>query len=199
MNEKNGADQSGHKHNEMYKKFKVSDEEYVEMCNKFKKLCYAQAWDVIRRNSSNNHNFDIEDLIQTQLLSALKSTIYLKFYRYTEKCFAVCEKYVSTKKDKKLLDKLLGFWNNRKRHGAHRRTFNSQHEEQLEELVLKLVPEKEIPKPQDPIEMDAAFGVYFKSCTWNSTRSVGKSITKEKNLRVGMCSLSDYDYLGTYE
>jgi hypothetical protein len=44
--------------------------------------------------------------------------------------------------------------------------------------------------------MDSKFATYCKAITWNAQKSLGKKITREKSIRTGMVSLSEYDYLG---
>jgi len=63
-------------------------------------------------------------------------------------------------------------------------------------LVKCLVPIKKRPSKKTPLLMDTKFITYCKAITWNAQKALGKKITREKSIRTGMVSLSEYDYLG---
>jgi hypothetical protein len=67
----------------------------------------------------------------------------------------------------------------------------------LENIVKNYVPEDKSPSRKDNLKIDCKFSTYCKAIVWNGQKSMGKKITKEKTIRTGLCSLSEYDYLGT--
>jgi hypothetical protein len=98
-----------------------------------------------------------------------------------------------------ILRELVLLWHNRTRHGANRQKFGIVQETLLYNIVKRVVPVKERPKKKSPLKIDDKFGTYCKAIAWNAQKSLGRKITKEKNIRSGMASLSDFDYLGSNE
>lgn len=96
-----------------------------------------------------------------------------------------------------ILQELVSLWHNRTRHGANRQKFGEHQERLLDRMVKKVVPLKERPDREKQLAIDTKFKVYCKAITWNTQKSMGRKITKEKGLRSGQVSLSDYDYLAT--
>jgi hypothetical protein len=66
----------------------------------------------------------------------------------------------------------------------------------LEKLVRCLVPKDERPNKKAPLVIDTKFTTYCKAISWNQQKSMGKKITREKSIRNGLVSLSQFDYLG---
>lgn len=96
-----------------------------------------------------------------------------------------------------ILQELVDLWHNRTRHGASKQKFGPHQEAMLERLVQKVIPKTERPSKEKPLDIDAKFKIYCKAITWNTQKSMGRKITKEKSIRSGQVSLSDYDYLAT--
>lgn len=105
----------------------------------------------------------------------------------------------NTKKDLTILilRELVDLWHNRTRHGASKQKFGPHQEALLEKLVQKVVPKAERPSKEKPLNVDGRFKIYCKAITWNTQKSMGRKITKEKCIRSGQVSLSDFDYLAT--
>lgn len=175
--------------------FKVTNDEYAQLAKVFKKLCYFQAWQLMKKNTKNNHTNDVEDVVQEQLLHLLVAGAYYKRQIYIERCLAVCESCAKDKLIASTVSELASLWENRKRHGANRQKFGLFQENLLDILVQSVVPKKKRPSKSAPLKIDAKFRTYCKSITWNAIKTTGKKITKEKNIRSGLVSLSDFDYL----
>ncbi len=94
-----------------------------------------------------------------------------------------------------VLQELVILWHNRTRHGANRQKFGPQQEKLLRKVVNSIVPARERPDKKAPLRVDAKFETYCKAITWNSQKSMGRKITREKSIRTGQVSLSDFDYL----
>lgn len=175
--------------------FGVTDEEYVALDGEFKKLCYTQAWQLLRKNSRNNHTNDFEDVVQELKMHILIAGSYYKRQIYIEKSLHLVKKYVKDKFLRQIAVELADLWKNRKRHGANRQKFGPLQEKLLDKLLVKVVPKKERPSKKTALKMDAKFATYCKAITWNCQKNIGKKITREKSVRVGQVSLSEFDYL----
>lgn len=181
--------------NNISKKFPITTEEYKKLEEKFGKLCYYAAWQLNRRNSNNNHNFEVEDFQQELMISILRAGSYYKRQCYIEDSFESIRKNVKRKTDKLILKKLIKLWANRTKHGANRQVFGEPEEIILDRLVKKTVPKNIRPDKYAALILDSKFCTYAKQILWNCQRSIGKKITKERPIRVGQVSLSDFDYL----
>ena len=181
--------------NNISKKFPITQEEYFKLDEKFGKLCYYAAWQLSRRNSNNNHNFEIEDFQQELMISILRAGSYYKRQCFIEQCFESIKNYGKSKSHKLKLKKLIKLWNNRTKHGANRQVFGEPEEIILEKLVKATTPKINRPSKQSDLLLDGKFFTYAKQILWNCQRSIGKKITKERPIRVGQVSLSDFDYL----
>lgn len=181
--------------NNISKKFPITEEEYFKLNDKFGKLCYYASWQLSRRNSNNNHNFEIEDFQQELMISILRAGSYYKRQCYIEKSFETIKKYCKNKISALKLKKLIKLWNNRTKHGANRQVFGEPEEIILDKLVKNVVPKNFRPNKNTDLILDTKFFTYAKQILWNCQRSIGKKITKERPIRVGQVSLSDFDYL----
>jgi len=94
-----------------------------------------------------------------------------------------------------MLQELVNLWHNRTRHGANRQKFGIFQERLLDNIVRQVVPKAQRPAKNQPLKIDAKFSTYCKAITWNAQKSMGRKITREKSIRTGQVSLSDYDYL----
>ena len=187
---------------EIFKNYPVTTDEFNILLGKYERLCHDISWDLIKRNSRNNHTDEEEDVNQEILISMMHAASYYKRQTYLKESLALCEKYA---KDTKFLAimgaELQTLWDNRKRHGAGRQKFGAYQEKLLDKLVKLLVPAKHRPSKKAPLNLEKKeivedFGPYCKSICWNRQRALGRKITREKPMRAGMASLSQFDYLG---
>lgn len=176
--------------------FPISNEEYMNLDKDFGKLAKKQAWELLRKNTKNNHTDDFEDVNQEVIMALLRAGSYYKRQVYIESCLKVAKLYVKDSFISKIVEELSKLWDNRTRHGANRQKFGVPQEIFLGKIIKKFVPPSERPDKNAPLKIDAAFATYCKAITWNAQKSMGRKITKEKSLRTGMASLSDFDYLG---
>jgi len=176
--------------------FPVTEEEYLLLDGKFGELCEYQAWQLIKKNTRNNHTDSQEDIAQDMRIALLRAASYYKRQCYIEDCLEKCKKYAKDAVIKSVLKQLLNLWKNKTRHGANKQKFGPHQEKMLDKLVKSLVPAKERPDRKAPLRIDTKFITYCKAITWNAQKSLGKRITREKSIRTGMVSLSEYDYLG---
>ena len=176
--------------------WRINTEEFNMLYKKFGQLCYYAAWQLANKNNKNNHQNDLEDFYQELVISLIKAGSYTKRQNYIESCFELIEKYAKEEQDIKLLNKLKNLWDNRTRHGANHQKFGSKQEKLLDNLLLKLVPTEQLPDKNKKLQINAKFSSYCKQIIWNQIRFMGKKITREKPIRVGTVSLSDFSYLG---
>jgi hypothetical protein len=71
----------------------------------------------------------------------------------------------------------------------------SRQEKILDRIINKFVPKEHRPKKDAPLKIDSKFTTYCKAIVWNGQKSMGKKITREKSIRSGMVSLSEFDFL----
>jgi len=181
----------------VYKRFPVSEDEFQELEDKYGKLTKYQSWQLIRKNDKNNHTEDPEDFFQDLSISLLRAGSYFKRQTYIERCLELCRKHAKDRFLKRLVRELIKLWENKTRHGANRQKFGIYQERLLEKLVRTLVPAHERPSRKAGLILDhPKFKAYCKAITWNEQKAAGKKITREKSLRSGQVSLSEYDYLG---
>lgn len=175
--------------------FPVTEEEYLLLNDKFGELCEYQAWQLIKKNTRNNHTDSQEDIAQDMRIALLRAASYYKRQCYIEACMELCKKCGKDPVIKSVVKQLANLWKNKTRHGANKQKFGPHQEKMLDKLVKSLVPIKERPNKKAPLRIDAKFTTYCKAITWNAQKSLGKRITREKGIRTGMVSLSEYDYL----
>lgn len=178
-------------------KFPVTNEEYFQLDEKFGSLALYQSWQLLKKNSRNNHTLDQEDIAQELRMALMRSASYYKRQCYIEKCFELCEKYAKDKFVKSVLTELKHLWKNKTRHGANRQKYGPHQEALLEKLVKHLIPLEERPSRKEPLKFDRKYSTYCKAITWNTLKAMGKKITREKSVRSGLVSLSNYDYLAS--
>lgn len=177
------------------KNFRITDEEYQQLATKFEKLCHYEAWQLIKMNAKNNCADDQQDVVQRLRIALLRAGSYTKRQVYIEGCLKALKKHIHDPFNRRILSQLLKLWKNRKRHGANRQKFGEHQEVILNKLVEMYVPKHKRPSKERPLEIDAEFSRYCKQITWNELRLIGKQITRERPLRAGMASLSEFDYL----
>jgi hypothetical protein len=157
-------------------------------------LCKFASWQLKRKNAQNNISEDVEDFIQDLRISLIRAGVYYKRQTYIEDSLSVSKKYVTDEFAKKILEELEDLWNNRKKHGANKQKFGPHQEKLLEKILRNFVPKKDRPNPKSPLRVDTKFITYCKNIAWNQQKSMGRKITKERSVRNGNVSLSDYDY-----
>lgn len=175
--------------------FPVTEEEYLLLEKKFGELCEYQAWQLIKKNTRNNHTDSQEDIAQDMRIALLRAASYYKRQCYIENCLDLCKKYAKDDFLKSILKRLSNLWKNKTRHGANKQKFGPHQEQMLDKLVKGLIPMAERPDRKAPLKMDTKFITYCKAITWNAQKSLGKRITREKSIRTGMVSISEFDYL----
>lgn len=179
----------------IFKKFPISTEEYKLLDKKFGQLCYYAAWQLTRKNSSNNHQYDLDDFQQELMLSVLRAGSYYKRQIYIDSSFLCLKEKHLNGLAQGILEQLDILWQNRTRHGANRQKFGDYQEDILDKLCATYLPENERPDRNRALIFDGKFFTYCKQIIWNAQRNLGKKITREKPLRSGQVSLSDHDYL----
>lgn len=177
-------------------KYPITSEEYNILDEKFGKLCHYAAWQLKKKNSKNSLTNDPEDDVQELRIALLKAGSYYKRQCFIESCFEALDAHVKDKFIKFLVDELKNLWLNRKRHGANRQKFGEFQEVILDRLVKKHVPKCDRPDKKEPLRIDLNFSIYLKQIVWNTQKSLGKQITRDKSWRTGLVSLSEFDYLG---
>lgn len=183
---------------EICNNFRINEEEFLELDKKFGKLCWHAAHELKKKNCKNNYTDDPEDIKQELQMSMLRAGSYYKRQIYIEKCLSVIKKYVNDFLILKIIKELESLWKNRTRHGANRQKFGSYQEKILDKIVKKYVPALDRPDKNQNLKIDSKFSTYCKAIVWNGQKSMGKKITREKSVRSGMVSISEYDYLANY-
>lgn len=176
-------------------KFKITEEEYKELDLEFGKLCWHASHQLKRKNSKNNYIDDAEDINQELRIHMLKAGSYYKRQVYIEKCFNSIKKFNKDEFTRMIVNELEDLWKNRTRHGANRQKFGAYQEKILNQILNNTVPAKQIPNVNEKLKIEKKFVKYCKAIVWNGEKSMGKKVTKEKNIRSGLVSLSEFDYL----
>lgn len=179
---------------QMYDRYKLTDEEFDVLYKKFNKLVSFQAWQLLNRNTHNNHGADFDDINQDIMIALIKSGVYYKRQTYIEECLELLKVYSDGIKVKKLID----LWENRRKHGANKQKFGEKQEKELDSLVNKIIPADKRPNPKGTLTIDKKFETYCKQITWNQLKTLGKKITKERSIRNGSVSLSEFDHVSGY-
>jgi len=177
------------------KDWKISNEEYNMLNEKFGDLAEYAAWELFKKNSRNNHTDEQSDIAQELRIALIRAGSYYKRQIYIESCLELCKKYVQDKFMIMLLESLEDLWKNKTRHGANRQKFGLYQEELLYKLTKNLVPKSSRPNKDALLKMDTKFTTYCKAITWNAQKSMGKKITREKGIRSGQVSISEFDHL----
>lgn len=180
---------------DVFEAFPISDAEYGELDTKFGRLCFHAAWQLLKKNAKNNHTDELEDIAQELRLAIVRAASYYKRQVYIVRSFQAAVARVDDDFVARILTQLGRLWENRTRHGANKVVFGAPQEELLEQVVRAHVPPGERPDKDAPLEIDTKFVVYCKAITWNCQKSMGKKITREKSMRTGMVSLSEFGHL----
>jgi hypothetical protein len=182
--------------NSIFDTFRLSNAEYEELDNKFKRLCYKIFSELKRKNSRNNYTEDLDDVMQDLRISLVRAGCYYKRQTYLVDCMAACRNHIENRFLLSVLDELEALWDNRTHHGANRQKFGGHQEKVLESLVKTLQP-KDRPDKNRDLQVDGKFATYCKSIAWNCQKNIGKKITRERAIRGGLVSLSQHDFLAT--
>ncbi len=176
-------------------KFPVTNDEFLILEDILGLLAEDVAWKLIKKNSRNNHTENQEDISQEIRMSMLTAGSYYKRQVYIEKCLDLCRSYSSDKFVKTIVKELINLWKNKTRHGANRQKFGPHQEKILDKITRKIVPLENRPSKKAPLRIDSKFKTYCKAIMWNRQKAMGKKITREKGIRGGLVSLSEFDYL----
>lgn len=182
--------------NNIFDTFRLTNSEYEELDNKFKRLCYKIFSELKRKNFRNNYTEDFDDVMQDLRISLVRAGCYYKRQTYLEDCMTVCRENI---KDPFLLSVLIeldNLWKKRTCHGANRQKFGEHQEKILESLVQTLHPKIRPSKNRD-LQVDSKFCTYCKTIAWNCQKNIGKKITRERVIRGGLVSLSEHDFLAS--
>lgn len=198
--------------NDIVSNFPIKSDEYEELDEKFGKLCYYAAHQLKKNNSQNNFMEDIDDIYQELTVHLMIAGSYYKRQVYIQNCFQLLDENVlfchyDSKEDEFVIDEednfigtivseLWSLWRNRTRHGANRQKFGPHQEKLLAKLVRQYVPSGVRPSKRAKLNIDKKFYAYCKAIIWNGQKSMGKKITREKAIRNGQVSLSEFEYLG---
>jgi len=183
----------------VFKNFPVSDEEYLKLEKKFGQLCYYASWQLIRKNSANNHQYELDDVSQELMVAVLRAASYYKRQVYIDTSLSALINVPMDKASRMVLLELVNLWNNRTRHGASRQKFGDYQEALLDEFLHRFLNKEAMPDRKRELLMETKFLTYCKQILWNATKHLGKKISREKPLRSGQVSLSDHDYLSIAE
>jgi hypothetical protein len=178
----------------IFRSFKLTDAEFEMLRKKFGDLCKYEAWQLLRKNLKNNHTDELEDIEQDLLLAMAKAGIYYKRQTYIEECIRQAKKHVKDPFLSKMVVSLSNLWDRRKFHGASRQTFGQKQERVLNQIISTL-PFDQRPNPKKPLVMCDELIIYCKGITWNQQRALGRKISKERSIRTGCVSLSEYNFL----
>lgn len=175
--------------------FPITSQEFDLLNKSFGKLCYYAAHQLQKKNCKNNYTDDFDDINQELQLSIIRAGSYYKRQIYIEKCFETISQYNMDFFLNKIVKNLQDLWQNRTRHGANRQKFGMKQEIFLDSIVKKIIPKDKRPNKFAELIIDNKFATYCKAIVWNGQKSMGKKITREKSIRSGQVSLSEYDYL----
>lgn len=189
--------------------YPITSAEYSTLEDKFGQLCHYQSWQLLKKNTRNNHTNEEDDIAQEMRLALIRSACYYKRQVYIEKCLKSVGSYTEDAETgektfistidhpftKMVVEELAYLWANRTRHGANRQKFGHYQEEILFKIIKKYVSKQDRPDRKSPLVLDSKFNTYCKAITWNAQKSIGKKITREKSFRGNQVSLSEFDHL----
>lgn len=176
----------------VFRDFPVRDQEYRELEEKFLDLLHFASWQLIKKNSRNNHTEDEEDISQELKIGLIRAGSHYKRQTYIEDCLRACAEHAEG--DAAAIAAELGdLW--RQKHKSPKKRFGPRHEDQLDRLVESVVPPDCRPSKGRPLDVGKKFAPYCKAIVWNTLKAVGRKITKEKPIRTGLASLSEFDFL----
>lgn len=160
--------------------FNVTEDEYAELDEAFGRLCHKAAWDAVRKYPA----YDVYDVSQEIFIAMIRSGSQYKRKAY----FSRAEQYLESLGlgDLPMVKTCLKRFNNH---------VLTPEEEHAFLLLMDCLPETgEKPSSKDPLILDKNASSYIKTCLWNQQRCWLKSTGKERSLRKGEVSLSEYDH-----
>ncbi len=175
--------------------FAVTDAEYKLLQDQFQDLCYFASWQLMRKNIKNNHTEDIDDIMQQLHMSIIRAGRYYKRQVYIEECLKKAEEHADDRFTKNVVKELKVLWENKTKHGANKQKFGPHQEKLLERIMDKCVPNKERPDIKAELRIDKKFHTYCKAIAWNEQKSMGRKISRERIVRSGQVSLSEFDFV----
>jgi hypothetical protein len=179
----------------IFDNFPLTDAEYLLLDEEFGDLCRFAAWQLKRKNVKNNCTEDFDDYVQDFREAMMTAGVYYKRQTYIQDSLALAEEHAPDEFTRAVVAELNRLWKDRKRHGANRQKFGDLQERILDRLVAQTVPAHLRPKKDRPLVLDQRFPKYCKNVIWNRQRSTGRKITRERAIRNGLVSLSNFDYL----
>ena len=177
--------------------WRITEDEFNELDQRFGKLAHKAAWQLYSKNSRISHTDEQEDIAQDLKIALMRAGSYYKRQVYIESCLKLCQFHAQDKFLRGLIIALVDLWKNKTRHGAGRQKFGLYQETLLNKILKKTVPKKLRPKKDAPLRFDIKFATYCKSIMWNQQKAMGKKITREKAIRAGQVSISEFDYIGS--
>lgn len=181
----------------IFDRFRITDDEYLELSSQFEDLCRFAAWQLKRKNVKNNCTEDFDDYAQDFREAMMTAGVYYKRQTYIEDCLDLAERHAADDFTRAVVDELRRLWRDRKRHGASRQKFGDLQERILDRIVGQVVPAADRPQKDRKLVFDKRFPNYCKRIIWNKQLSAGRKITRERGLRNGLVSLSEFDYLSS--
>jgi hypothetical protein len=180
----------------IFSSFEITNDEYKDLDDEFGNLCYKAAWELKRKNFKNNYTEEIDDIVQDLKWYMSRACIYTKRQRYIEDAFKAVEDHCKDDFVVQIITELKSLWKNKTRHGANKQKFGEYQEKILDDILKSYVPETLRPNKRSKIDIDNRFSIYCKAVIWNRSKNLGKKITRERSIRSGLVSLSEFDFLG---
>lgn len=118
---------------------------------------------------------------------------------YIEASLRAAKRYARDRFMRNLVGELTTLWKQRTKHGANRQRFGEPQERLLNAIIASIVPAAKRPDKARPLVIDKKFATYCKQITWNQQKSLGRKITRERAVRSGLVSLSEYDFMSYLE
>jgi hypothetical protein len=173
--------------------FAVTNDEYRLLEEQFEDLAFFASWQLRRKNVKNNHTEDLEDIMQQLRISVIRAGRYYKRQVYIEECLDKVEEYAKDDFMQEVVKELKVLWANKTKHGANKQKFGPHQEELLTSIIEKYVPSEHRPNPHAALRIDKKFHTYCKAIAWNQQKSIGRKISRERSVRSGQVSLSEFD------
>lgn len=177
-------------------KFPINEEEYRQLDTKYGQLCEFVAWDLLKRNNAANHTDEQTDIAQELRIAMMRAGSYHKRQVFIDGCLALAGKYAQDRFLRYVVRELKELWYNKTRHGANRQKFGPHQEKILASIIRTIVPKKERIKKSASLCLTSKFDHYCKSIIWNAQKARGRKISRERTIRAGQVSISEFPYLG---
>lgn len=170
------------------KDYPLTNDEYVIIEKAFGGLIRHAANQLGKKNSGIFHNSDvIEDFNQEIKIVCLHAAACVKRQAYLKECFEVTKKYNN---NNVVIEEILDVIK-----PVIFKSYDEKVEKILLEIMNKTVDIQFHPSKNGLLKITKDLYPYFKAVIWNRQKSLGKQLTKDKKFRLGLVSLSEYDYL----